>query len=546
MIVKTSSLNDEVSQFSGWDAQDELVLTSPRKVAIQLTPEEVLTMTREGNDLVIETVDGRTFKLSDFYANTGETGDGQASGQTPVQNELYLVDEEGELLKVSLSSAGADGLVQAQYVPQGEMAGFEMMGAEPVDEGGGGGGSFVPIAILGGAGAIGLAAAAGGGGSGGGGRPDETPPEPPVDVSLGGEGRVIEGRGEPGTTVTVTGPDGEVVGDGTVNDDGSFEFELDEPQSNGENLDVALTDGAGNESDPTSVTAPDTTAPEMPTLTLSANDDGTVTASGEAEPGSNVTVTFPDGTTTDVEVGEDGSFETTSEASQSSGEVSATATDAAGNESDPAVAEYADTIAPEAPTLNVVANDDGTVTASGESEAGSTVTVAFPDGTTGEVVAGDDGSFEATSDGAQPSGEVSATATDAAGNESDPAVVEYTDTIAPEAPVLVLANDTGTDGDGITSDGTVNVGNLEDGATWEYSTDGGSSWTVGSGSSFTVPEGDYATGDVLARQTDEAGNTSDNGELGAVTVDASSPGGDDGTDAPTLTIAEADDGFVSA
>ncbi|WP_218023814.1 Ig-like domain-containing protein, partial [Halomonas halmophila] len=61
-----------------------------------------------------------------------------------------------------------------------------------------------------------------------------------------------------------------------------------------------------------------------------------------------------------------------------------------------------------------------------------------------------------------------------------------------------------------------------------YSTDGGTTWTEVNGTSFTLPEGEYAEGDVVARQTDPAGNTSDNGQLGEVVIDTSAP------DAPTI------------
>ncbi|MGP9635440.1 BapA/Bap/LapF family prefix-like domain-containing protein, partial [Halomonas sp. AOP43-A1-21] len=74
------------------------------------------------------------------------------------------------------------------------------------------------------------------------------------------------------------------------------------------------------------------------------------------------------------------------------------------------------------------------------------------------------------------------------------------DVTAPIAPALALANDTGADdNDGITSDGTVNVGNLEPDATWEYSLDGGDTWIEGVGESFELPDGTYADGDVIAR-----------------------------------------------
>ncbi|WP_106419797.1 Ig-like domain-containing protein [Salinicola tamaricis] len=98
------------------------------------------------------------------------------------------------------------------------------------------------------------------------------------------------------------------------------------------------------------------------------------------------------------------------------------------------------------------------------------------------------------------------------------------DTLPPSAPTLSLATDTGADtDDGITGDPTVNVSGLEANATWEYSTDGGTTWTTGTGTSFELPAGSYADGAIQVRQTDSAGNTSPVGNLGAVTIDLSAP-----------------------
>uniref|UniRef100_UPI0024E0FD14 beta strand repeat-containing protein n=1 Tax=Comamonas halotolerans TaxID=3041496 RepID=UPI0024E0FD14 len=91
------------------------------------------------------------------------------------------------------------------------------------------------------------------------------------------------------------------------------------------------------------------------------------------------------------------------------------------------------------------------------------------------------------------------------------------DTTAPSI-TLSLAVDTGTTGDGITSDGTVNVTGLELGMGWEYSTDGGGSWVPGTGTSFELLAGNYPSGNVLVRQTDQAGNQSEIALAGEVSV----------------------------
>lgn len=77
------------------------------------------------------------------------------------------------------------------------------------------------------------------------------------------------------------------------------------------------------------------------------------------------------------------------------------------------------------------------------------------------------------------------------------------DDVAPDAPIVVLASDTGvSDTDGITSAGYLAISGIEDGAVVEYSVDGGNTWTM----DFAAAEGQNS---VLVRQTDQAGNVSD-------------------------------------
>ena len=82
----------------------------------------------------------------------------------------------------------------------------------------------------------------------------------------------------------------------------------------------------------------------------------------------------------------------------------------------------------------------------------------------------------------------------------------------PPAPQLSLALDSGiSNSDHVTNDGTVNVNGLLPEATWQYSTDNGTTWINGSGTSFTL------TGDgsksVLVHQTDAVHVTSGNSSL---------------------------------
>src|SRR5262249_60176932 len=77
----------------------------------------------------------------------------------------------------------------------------------------------------------------------------------------------------------------------------------------------------------------------------------------------------------------------------------------------------------------------------------------------------------------------------------------------------------------ITHNGEVTVGGLEPGATWQYSTDDGATWTAGSGSSFTLT-GDGAKS-VIVQQTDTAGNVSSNSSPFSFTLDTTADAGGD-------------------
>ena len=165
----------------------------------------------------------------------------------------------------------------------------------------------------------------------------------------------------------------------------------------------------------------------MPTIVQKQNTDGTISVSGTAEPGSTVTVTFPDGTTGTFLVDSLGKYgPVTSATPQTSGTITANAKDVAGNISLPATALYSDTTKPLSPviTLPITFNANGTISIFGSAQPNSAVIVTFPDGTNGYFMVGADGKFgPVTSVTPQGDGFISATATDDKGNVSLPTTV---------------------------------------------------------------------------------------------------------------------------
>ena len=226
---------------------------------------------------------------------------------------------------------------------------------------------------------------------------------------------VITGTGAtPGKTVTATLPDGTQVS-AIVKPNGSYTLPAFSPiPANGETITVT----AAGETATISVT--DTTAPTQPSVpVVIANSNGTLSASGTAEPGSTVKVTFPDGTTGTAVATTTGAYgPIISSAPQSSGSVKVTATDAAGNISQIATKAYTDTTAPIAPATNNMDADGKVVT--GTAEAGSTVKVTDESGNVlGTALAGPDGKYSVALNPAVTNGStLSVTATDESGNSS--------------------------------------------------------------------------------------------------------------------------------
>ncbi len=104
---------------------------------------------------------------------------------------------------------------------------------------------------------------------------------------------------------------------------------------------------------------------------------------------------------------------------------------------------------------------------------------------------------------------------------SDTIAIDFIlDTKAPDMPNVLPIIDTGiSDTDGITKNNLITIDNFETDAVWEYSTDGGATWNIGSGNSFSLDDGNYNLEQIQVKQTDAAKNTSDIAKLGAITID---------------------------
>ncbi|MDC7715600.1 retention module-containing protein [Vogesella sp. DC21W] len=292
----------------------------------------------------------------------------------------------------------------------------------------------------------------------------------------------ISGTGEPGNTVTVTSPSGEVLTT-TVKPDGSWSVTPAQPLPDGAaNFEVTATDPAGNTTSSSVPVTIDTTPP-LASITLDANitADDVINAS---EAGQLVPVTGSVGA--DVKVGD--TVTLTVNGKQFTGTVAAdktfsinvpgadlvadsdktidasvTTTDAAGNRTTATTTEgyRVDTTPPTVTARLDPASDSGTVgdgitndrtpTISGTGEAGNTITVTSPTGETLTTTVKPDGTWSVTPAQPLPDGAANfeVTATDPAGNTASSSVPVTIDSAVPNAgaaPTVTISEDANNDG----------------------------------------------------------------------------------------------------
>ncbi|WP_257895645.1 Ig-like domain-containing protein, partial [Enterobacter roggenkampii] len=173
-------------------------------------------------------------------------------------------------------------------------------------------------------------------------------PNAPSGLKFSSDGKTVTGSAEPGSTITLKDANGNVIGTGKTGSDGNFSVSLGTPLTNGEQVTATATDNAGNISQGSSVTAPDLTAPDAPTIGSVIDDiapqTGTVInggstndrrpqLSGTAEAGSTVTIYDGGIAIGTAVVASNGTwtFTPSIDLNESTHQITVRATDAAGN-----------------------------------------------------------------------------------------------------------------------------------------------------------------------------------------------------------------------
>ncbi|EGO2451742.1 BapA prefix-like domain-containing protein [Salmonella enterica] len=386
----------------------------------------------------------------------------------------------------------------------------------------------------------------------------------------------LNGRGEAGATINVY-LDGNPasIGTTTVNSDGTWSFTPQTPLANGSHtFTLSATDPAGNSSAVSSgfVLTIDATPPAAPVIASVADNTAPVTGivpnggstnetrptlSGTGEAGTTISIYNGSALVGTAQVQANGSWSFTPSTSLGAGvwNLTATATDAAGNTS--AASEIRsftiDTTAPAAPVIDTVYDGTGPITGnlssgqitdearpviSGTREANTTIRL-YDNGTLlAEIPADNSNSWRYTPDASLATGNhvITVIAVDAAGNASpvSDSVNFVVDTTPPLTPVITSVSDDQAPGLGTiangqnTNDPTPTFsGTAEAGATitlYENGTVIGTTTAQPDGawsaSTSTLASGTHV---ITAVATDAAGNSSPNSTAFTLTVDTTAP-----------------------
>ncbi len=304
----------------------------------------------------------------------------------------------------------------------------------------------------------------------------------------------VSGQAEPGSTVTVTYPDG-TTATVVAGTDGTWSVPNPGNLVDGDTVTATATDPAGNTSLPgTGTVSADITAPVVALDDVLTNDSTPALTGTVNDPTATVVVNV-DGVDYPAVNNGDGTWtladNTLPALADGPHTITVTATDAAGNVGNDTAVVTIDTVAPNAPVLDPI---NATDPVSGQAEPGSTVTVTYPDGTTATVVAGTDGSWSVPNPGNLVDGDtVTATATDPAGNTSLPGTGTVSADIT--APVValddVLTNDSTPALTGTVNDPTATVVVNVDGVDYPAVNNGDGTWTLADNTLPTLADGPH-------------------------------------------------------
>ena len=264
---------------------------------------------------------------------------------------------------------------------------------------------------------------------------DKTPPASPIVNEVTDQSVKLMGTAEANSTIIVK-KNGQILANSAADINGLFSIQISK-QEPGSELYVTAVDKAGNESAPAKVIVKDITKPEAPVINETLTEDTTV-VHGKAEYKTTVKAIW-NGTviasTTNVQ--SNGDFTLTLPKNNLIGGrvIEFTATDAAGNESDPLRLTVQDATPPGVPTVNMVTDQSTAVT--GKADRGDKILVKANGQVIGTAYASDvNGDFSVAIPKQKGGTQLVIIAVDGAGNESTPVTVTVKDLSNPDKPVV--------------------------------------------------------------------------------------------------------------
>lgn len=441
-VVVSSKKNSNILQ----DGQIKaVILDQPSIVQIGVNQDDIKSIMKQGNDLVITLKNGEKIIISDFYTDANVTEHTLAFPEEDGSYSIAQFDDSGQFVRYVPTTQ----LTQFAYTQPPSQAIATSDGAEDL--------GITKSQLL----KAGLVALAAEGlyllavkdddddkkDSNNNNKPiDLTPPDTPT-ATLGADTQTITGKAEANARIEVKDVTGKVIATGQADAEGNYSIKLDQPLVDGGRVGVTAIDSAGNASKMAVVTGnKDTIAPDAPTAQLNA--DGTI-VTGKTEANAKVSIYDADGkllgTVTANKQGLYSIKVSPPLTSEKGGTV--VAEDAAGNKSTPSkVFAGKDTVAPDQPTVEV--NKEGTSIV-GRAEANSKVVIKDADGKViGSGATDAQGKFEISLSPALAADKKgSVVLEDAAGNVSKPLeITAGKDTIAPDkaAAQINAAGDTVT------------------------------------------------------------------------------------------------------
>lgn len=442
-VVVSSKKNSNILQDGQMKA---VILDQPSIVQIGVNQDDIKSIMKQGNDLVITLKNGEKIIISDFYTDANVTEHTLAFPEQDGSYSIAQFDDSGQFVRyvpttqltqfaytqppsqtIATSDGAEDlGITKSQLLKAGLVAlaaeGLYLLAVKDDDDDkkDSNNNNKPPI--------------------------DLTPPETPT-ATLGADTQTITGKAEANARIEVKDVTGKVIATGQADAQGNYTIKLDQPLVNGGRVGVTAIDSAGNASKMAVVTGnKDTIAPDAPTAQLNA--DGTI-VTGKTEANAKVSIYDADGKLLGTVVANKQGLYSIKVSPPLTSDKGGTvvAEDKEGNKSEPSkVFAGKDTVAPEQPTVEV--NKEGTSIV-GRAEANSKVVIKDADGKViGSGTTDAQGKFQITLSpalGADKKGSI--VLEDAAGNVSKPLeITAGKDTIAPDkaAAQINAAGDTVT------------------------------------------------------------------------------------------------------